>query len=110
MLLFLQEEKEEDCPAPQVTSASQESSGPRLHLQLLPFFIGRDSSVGEGGDPNQKEENRGPQKEPVWAARARGGVSGHRRLPKALSRSQSGGPSTACPCGCLVDSPSYCLQ
>lgn len=41
-------------------SASLESSGPgdsdSLHLQLLPFLTGRDSSVGEGGDPNQKEE------------------------------------------------------
>ena len=43
---------------------------------------------GEGGDPNQKEENRCPQKEPVWAARSQR-VSGHPYLPKALSRSQS---------------------
>lgn len=32
----------------------------RLHPQLLPFLIGRDSSVGEGGDPNQKEEKQMP--------------------------------------------------
>ena len=64
---------------------------------------------GEGGDPNQKEENRCPHKEPVWAARAQW-VSGHTYLPKALSRSQSPRSSTACPLGSLVDSPSYCLQ
>lgn len=68
----------------------------QLHLQLLPFLIGKDSSVGEGGDPNQKEENRCPQKEPVWAARTQW-VSGCPHLPKALSRSQSCCFSTACP-------------
>jgi hypothetical protein len=34
----------------------------QLHVQLLPFLIGRDSSVGEGGDPNQKEENICPRR------------------------------------------------
>lgn len=59
----------------------------QLHLQLLPFLIGRDSSVGEGGDPNQKEENRWPQKEPVQAARAQW-ASGNPSV-WALSRSRA---------------------
>lgn len=67
----------------------------QLHLQLLPFLIGRDSSVGEGRDPNQKEENRCPQKEPVQAARAQW-ASGN---PTFLSSEpvQSCCFSTACP-------------
>lgn len=75
-----------------MTSASQESSGPGDCVSIAPaapaIFIGKDSPVGEGGDPNQNQENRCPPKEPVWGTRAQW-VSGCPHLPKALSRSQS---------------------
>lgn len=89
MLLFLQEKKEEDCSAPQVIRASLESSGPgdsdSLHLQLLPFLTGRDSSVGEGRDPNQKEEFP-PGGACVGSQRPLLSACPH--LPKALSWAQ----------------------